>query len=444
SDLVAKLVPDFTTATDAAVFVERNLGSMDAAYVKKSTISPAIADTVANMAVGAVYGPYKEGNTFKAVKLVDKKVVPDSVRARHILLRGNNSLEMAQAQRTADSLIAVLNSNTTPFDTLAKQFGTDGTATRGGDLDFAAPGQMVKPFNDLIFYEAEPGEVKKVVTQFGVHVVEVTDRKYENNATGYQLAYLNKAIIPSEETQNTLYDEILQLLSKVNSLQDLRTVIDGRDDAEMETSPLLKRNDYVVGSLGSNQSSRDIIRWAFDGNTSQGDVSSSIYAYQDPVQYHNNKYVIAGLKSAQDAGMPTVESLKEQIEQQVINRKKAALIKEQITGKALNAVATQYATQIDTARNVTFDARQVSGMGNEPKVIAKAFSMEANQVSEPVVGNNGVYVIKPTRTAGATTPANVAQVRQTTGATKRAQIGSLIFQDLKKTADITDNRSRFY
>ena len=303
---------------------------------------------------------------------------------------------------------------------------------------------MVKPFNDLIFFEAETGEIITVITQFGVHVVEVTASKYENNDTGYQVAYLNKPIIPSEETQNALYDEILQFISKTNNLEELRTAVNGRDDVEMETSPLLKRNDYVVGSLGSNQSSRDLIRWAFESGTSEGDVSSSIYAYQDPVQYHNNKYVVAGLKSAQEAGLPSVASLKDQIEQQVINRKKAALIKEQVAGKDLAAVASQYSTQIDTARNITFNARQVTGMGNEPKVIAKAFSMEANQVSEPIVGNNGVYIIKPTRTAGATTPPNIAQVRQSTGSTTRSQIGSLIFQDLKKTADITDNRSRFY
>ncbi|MFK7934239.1 MAG: peptidylprolyl isomerase [Saprospiraceae bacterium] len=441
---VAKLVPDFSTTDNASAFAERYLGSMDPAYVKKTVLSPAIADTVANMQVGSVYGPYKEGNAYKAIKLVDKKTVPDSVRSRHILLRAANQIELGQAQRTADSLITVLKSNTTSFDSLAAQFGTDGTASLGGDLKFAAPGQMVKPFNDLIFFEAEPGEVNTVITQFGVHVVEVTDRKYENNDTGYQVACLNKPMIRSEVTQNALYDEILQFVSKTNNIEELRAAVNSRDDVEMETSPLLSRNDYVVGSLGSNQSSRDLIRWAFESGTSEGDVSSSIYAYQDPVQYHNNKYVVAAMKSAQDAGMPSVASLKDQVEQQVINLKKATLITEQVAGKDLAAVAGQYATQIDTARNVTFDARQVTGMGNEPKVIAKAFSMEANQVSEPILGNNGVYLIKPTRTAGATTPPNIAQVRQTTGSATRAQIGGLIFQDLKKTADITDNRSRFY
>ena len=43
------------------------------------------------MPVGSVYGPYLDLNSYKAVKLLGKKVVPDSVKARHILRRATDN-----------------------------------------------------------------------------------------------------------------------------------------------------------------------------------------------------------------------------------------------------------------------------------------------------------------------------------------------------------------
>ncbi|MDV7399432.1 peptidylprolyl isomerase, partial [Arthrospira platensis SPKY1] len=90
--------------------------------------------------------------------MLDRKMIPDSVRSRHILIRADmsNQMEIQQTFLTLDSLRVLINAGVQTFDTLALQFGQDGTASTGGDLGYAAPGQMVKPFNDLIFFQAEP------------------------------------------------------------------------------------------------------------------------------------------------------------------------------------------------------------------------------------------------------------------------------------------------
>ena len=111
--------------------------------------------------MGEVYGPYILGNSFQAVKLVDKKTLPDSVKARHILKRvaANDATQLAEANRIIDSLQTVLSSNKSKFADLAEQFSEDASnSAQGGDLGYFAQGAMVKPFNDVCFIDGREGK----------------------------------------------------------------------------------------------------------------------------------------------------------------------------------------------------------------------------------------------------------------------------------------------
>ena len=70
------------------------------------------------------------------------------------------------------------------FGAKAREFGTDGTASSGGDLGWFSTGQMVKPFENAVFGATRPGLLNEVVeTEFGYHIIEVTNVK---NNTAYQ------------------------------------------------------------------------------------------------------------------------------------------------------------------------------------------------------------------------------------------------------------------
>lgn len=441
---VAELIPEFERTQDDSLFVENNFGTIDAAYVKKPLVGAAISDTIFTLPVGTVYGPYLDAGSYNAVKLIDRKVIPDSVEVRHILRSARTALDLVNAQNTIDSLRNLIETGAERFDSLAVAFSQDpGSGAKGGDLGWAYPNQMVKPFNDVIFCEAEIGKLYTVISQFGVHLIEVTDKKFINNEEGVKVAYISQKIVPSEETQNELFDNVLQFVGQNRTLEKLRSSVANDPNLSMEVSPSLKRNDYNIPTLGGGQTSRDIIRWAFSAG--KGDVSPEVHIYQDQADYFNNKYVVAGLKTIISSGMPSVAEIKDEIEQQVINRKKGKQLSEAMGGKDLVALATSYSVKLDTASNVKFNTPFVPNLGAEPKVLGQAYKMDESQVSEPIVGTSGVYVIKLLKKPIAATPTNIPQLRPGMSAASRNQVtGNRLIQAIKKNADISDNRFRFY
>jgi len=208
------------------------------------------------------------------------------------------------------------------------------------------------------------------------------------------------------------------------------------------TSPPLKQNDFVVGALGTGQASRDIVKWGYSADV--GDVSPSVYIYQDPVNYFNSKYVAVALKNTVAAGNPSVAGVKEEIAPFVKNLKKADIIKSKITSQDLASIASTFSSQVDTAKNVSFSSSYTPGLGNEPEVVSSAFNLDVNGVSKPIAGNNGVYIVRLIKKPEIGAPSNIPQLRKQTSQSIQSQISSRLIQAIKKDADIEDNRSRFY
>ena len=100
---------------------------------------------------------------------------PDSVEARHIMLSHENF--------SVDSAITTLNIiknkviEGADFGQLAQQYSEDqGSSIRGGDLGWFSEGQMVTEFNEACF-SSEIGDLKLVHTQFGIHLIQITNNK---------------------------------------------------------------------------------------------------------------------------------------------------------------------------------------------------------------------------------------------------------------------------
>ncbi|TVR88414.1 MAG: hypothetical protein EA411_04880 [Saprospirales bacterium] len=429
---------------DLAAFTDMNQGQFDEAYFRENELSSNYANRLFNMEIGEVYGPFISDGYYSILKLYDRKPVPDSVRSRHILRFADNNVQLAEEERLLDSLITVLESGAESFDSLAAEFGMDATFEDGGDLGYVVPGDMVKPFNDLIFYQAEPGQYYTVRTQFGVHLVEVTDRIYSSEEEGVRFAVIEEPIIPSEETQNAMYDQVLRFVAENRTIGELELSAEESPELTLTTSNFFTRNDFSIQGLGSNTTSRDIIRWAFSRSVRTGEVSPEIYGFQHDDHFFTEKYVVVGLTDIESAGLPSVSAVRSTILPRVMNKKKGEKIASAIDGMSLQQIADKYQLAVEQAMDVNLGDGFIPGIGSEPAVIGALKTLESGQHSGPVIGTSGVYALEILNKVEPPQVSITSQVRRQLSAQKRDQVARSLIESLKETVDIEDTRYRVY
>ena len=106
---------------------------------------------------------------------IDQYSVPETRRARHILLRATDENLAGQEKKMAEILQKARNGE--DFTELAKQFSDDGSAANGGDLGFFNQKQMIQPFADAAF-SLKKGQISDIVrTRFGLHIIKLEEIK---------------------------------------------------------------------------------------------------------------------------------------------------------------------------------------------------------------------------------------------------------------------------
>ncbi len=441
---VVTLVEGLRTTTNDSAYVVANDGVYDATYKVKSALPAAIADTLMRQPLGSIIGPFLDGGVWNVAKIIDRKVLPDSVRARHILSRGVTPA----SERKIDSLLSLLNSGNFRFDSLAVKNSEDGSAPKGGDLGFFGQGAMVPEFNNICFYSGTQGKFYKVSTQFGWHIIEITDKKFIKNESGVKAVYLSQRIQPGKATQQSFKEKAIQLVQDSKSLAEMLTLASQRG-FQIQDVPGIKENEYTVGPLGAGEDSREIVRWLYNKNTKVDAISKDVFSFRDASGgYFDSKYVIAGLKSIAPAGSSSVASLKanQRAEMEVKNRKKAQVLlsKLQNTGD-LNALAEKWEVKVDTAKGANLLQTFLPNGGTEPRVVGTAFFVAKGSVSKPITGNSGIYVVMPTsEKPNLPAPPDLTLFRRQNSSSASSNVRMNLLPELKKQADIRDNRAKFF
>ncbi len=442
ADMTA-LASEFKNSTNDSLFATTNNGLYTGTFSNKKDITGELKDVISSTAVGSVVGPYIDNGVYLVAKLVDKKVLPDSAKASHILRRveNNDPIQLAAANQYIDSLKNIIKSGSISFSDAATTNSQDpGSASKGGDLGTFGQGMMVPEFNDAVF-QGKAGEMYVVTTQFGVHLIKVDKLITISTEPKYKLAYIAQPIIPSEETQDAILNKAMAALETSNTIEGITPNLNGPTFKEASG---IKINDYNVGELTGDGQSREIVKWAYESSSKPGDVSPSVYTFKDKNNYVDSKYVIAGLKSIDKAGLASVESAKAKVEPILINKLKAEKIKERIMGTDLSEIASSFDSKVDTVASHIFGRNMLPDAGNEPLVIADIFKMSPGTVSKPMVGENGVYVVH----LNSLTPAAISEgaFMQKTMITQgiRQQVNFRLIDSLKKAAKINDTRYKFY
>jgi len=150
------------------------------------------------------------------------------------------------------------------------------------------------------------------------------------------------------------------------------------------------------------------------------------------------------LKSINPKGMQSVGSLKSTLESVVMNRKKAEAFVGGLTVSNLDDLAAQYGATVETATNASIGSPFIPGIGNEPEVVGVAYKTDNQAISQPIIGETGVYILKPISKSEAGDIVNLPSIKKNVATSMRSQVGFNLMESLKSAANIEDNRSKFY
>ncbi len=419
---------EFVNANSDVPFVDR--------WMFKKDLPASLADTIYNLAVGDIYGPYKIDNTFNLSKVIESKQMPDSIQSKHILIRYAGSLRAASdmtrskedAEKLADSILGVINRDKSKFEVLAASLSEDtSNNSKGGDLGYNPPGRMVPAF-DSFTIDNKPGSVGVVETDFGFHVVGVVDQK--NMQKAIKVATVTNEVELSEKTLSDIFAEASRF--EVASQKG--------DFAEMaKTAGTDLRPVNKIGELDSNipgvGNNRSIINWAFNEETNV----SAIKRFSIP-----EGYVIAQLTRKDPKGLLSVAEASVTVTPILRNEKKAKKIRETITGTTLEEIAASQSVTVQTATAVTMSAPTIPGAGAELEVVGAAFGKNTGETTSLIDGKAGVFIAKVLSINKAPDLETYASYANQLNAKIQPTVNASVVSALRKAADIEDNRANFF
>ena len=425
----------FRNTTDMAAFLDRHSDAkFDTIYKAKKDLPSVVADTLMAMSVGEIYGPYKDGDAYKVSKVMDRKE-NGTVKASHILItwegaeRANPSITRTkeEAEAEANRLLAEARKEDVIFSALARDNSDGPSAPRGGDLGYFQEGVMADEFNDFCFGNPT-GTIGLVETQFGYHVIKVDDKQ-----DVIQVATLSREIEPSEETINTLFTDATKYEMAVMDAEP-EEFGDIARESNYTVRPVnkIKEMEENLPGLGSQ---RSIVQWAFNDDTSVGDIRRFNVNNGYAVVQLTKKYK-KGLMAPEDASATALPAIRKELKaEQIIAANK---------GKAMEAIASDNNVSLSTASAVTLSSPTLPGAGREPLVVGTAFSLEQDQTSDLIEGNSGVYMVKVTNKTEAQDVENYSTYAQNLQTSAAARVNGAVYNALKDKAEIEDKRATFY
>lgn len=157
-----------------------------------------------------------------------------------------------------------------------------------------------------------------------------------------------------------------------------------------------------------------------------------------------NGYVVAQVTAVKEDGLMSAEDASATVSPILMREKKAEILKNKISGNNLEEIASSHNSSVQTVNAVNLKNPTLAGAGNEPEVVGAAFSLEPGEVSKPVAGNRGVYVVEVISKNSAPAMANYRSFALQQTQQRRQTVDNGVFEALKENADIEDNRARFY
>jgi peptidyl-prolyl cis-trans isomerase D len=275
-------------------------------------------------------------------------------------------------------------------------------------------GQVFGPYQDGNFYK----------------ITRMIDKKRDGNLNKVLLADVAIEIIPSNESSNENFRKASQVEFDANNGLSLN-----QSDASLQINTFESFEDFDEGLPGIINS-RQVIKWMYNDDSRVGDVRRFTL---------NDGYIVAKIIEFNKTRLPDIEDVRTEISQILIQNKKYDFLKNKYKSTLnIDTIAEENNLEVVNASAVTQYDPILVGAGVEPYIIGSSFSLEPDETSELLKGNNGVYIIKLLSKEIAE-EINLGQAISNSLSDREIErISTLIPEVLESKAEIVDNRSFYY
>ncbi len=352
------------------------------------------------------------------------------VKASHVLIGFGPQNNKDSALKLAQTVLKKARGGE-DFGKLATDYSTDkGSAAQGGDLGFFGKGRMVKPFEEAAFAANVGQIVGPVESQFGYHVIKVTDKK--SDEIQYSEIKINPTI--SNPTRNKILMDAHSFVKQSEEGVDFDSLAK-RLNLSADTTDFFPRAFPLFGSW-------DLTNKVFD---------SEIGTVLQPKDLKKQGIVIVKILDERKEGTADLASVKKEITDKLVKRKQLDMLKD----KAFNiynevkvnsdlSLATQY--EVRNAAELKNDG-SIPGLGLDVVFTGNIFKSATGKVLEPVRGTNGWYIAQINTMQVPDDKAIEEGVKLQMEKLKQVaknQAYNNWFQKIKEIAKIEDLRGKFF
>lgn len=310
---------------------------------------------------------------------------PEQLRASHILLKTEGKDEAAVKAKAEEVLKEAKGG--ADFAELAKKYSEDDSNNKnGGDLDYFGRGRMVPEF-DAAAFEMEPGQISDLVkTQFGFHIIKLTDKKAG-------------AVRPLDEVKQQLTDQIQSEKAQAEATSiSTRLEAQIKNPADLETAA--KANGLTVQETGFFARDEPIL-----GVGASPEMSTRAFTLGDnevsPALRTSRGFVFETVTGKQESYIPKLDEVKDKVKDAVIKQKAVEFAK---TRAAEVAAKLKDAPDFDKAAKaanvepkvtelITQDA-PIPDLGAAPEIMAAAFKLPQGGMSDVLTTANGAAIVR--------------------------------------------------
>lgn len=311
----------------------------------------------------------------------------EQIRASHILLKTEGKSD-AEVRAKAEQVLKEVTAGG-DFAALAKKYSEDeSNAQEGGDLDYFSRGRMVAEFENAAFALA-PGEISPLVkTQFGYHIIKVTDRK-----PAIVRPLTDPQVYSEIETQIVREQAETQATELTDTLAREGTSPQALDKAAATREKKIEESDFfprggLIDALGP-QSPASTEAFELADNT----VSAPVMGPTGRIIFY--------VSGKRDSYVPKLDEVRSKVRDDLIQSRAVALAKERATALAaqlktapnFQAAAKAAGLEAVTTNPIARDG-VIPNIGRSPEIDAAAFSMPVGSVSGAITTPQGAAIIK--------------------------------------------------